>query len=264
MIDKTFYTTGLCKGQGMIAETVALLKVWEPGMDPVELNRKVLAEGLIPKGTASRVKDIVSRVFAFRYLNNGDLPAAYLKSLVEAGMSSEKLSQIFLIHTARAHRELHDFITEIYWPRYAAGTSAIQRDESIRFFRDAYLDGRLPNEWTETSREKIGRYLLTALADFWLLGPMKGGKREILPVRLHRTTSLYLAHELHFSGLSDSAIRNHEDWRLFGLEPGEVVAELIRVSGGWFMVQDSGEIFQISWRTKTMEEFLHAVAEREL
>ncbi len=258
------YTTGLCKGQGMIPETVSLLKAWEPGMDSMELNRKVVAEGLISKGTASRVKDIVTRVFGFRYLNDGDPPARHLKFLVEAGMPVEKLGQILLIHTARAHRELHDFITEVYWPRYAAGATSIRRAESGEFFRNAYLDGRLPNEWTDKSREKIARYLLTALADFGLLDEMKEGRRNILPFRPHRTTSLYLAHELHFSGLSDRAVRDHEDWRLFGLEPGDVAGELIRVSGGWFVLQDSGEIFQISWRMKTMEEFIDELAQREL
>jgi hypothetical protein len=256
------YTTGLCKGQAMVAETITLLREWNPGMSPVELGKQVLADGVLPKGTASRVKDIVSRVFSFRYLIDEGRPAGRLKRLVEAGASTDLLSQIFLIHTARAHPELHDFITMVYWPRYAAGAKELYRHESVDFYKHAYADGRLPNEWTEGSRTRIARYLLSTLTDFGLTGPVTGDRREIIPFSIKSGTALYLAYELHFDGLADGQIPSHRDWQLFGLEPRDVLAELNRLSGsGQLIVQNSGEILHLSWKHKTMEPFLDELAQ---
>ena len=72
-------------------------------------------------------------------------------------------------------------------------------------------------------------------------------------------TSLYLAHELHFSGYNDNGIIEHPDWRLFGLEGIDVVRELQRVSRDHFIPQYSGELMRISWKYQSMEEALHAI-----
>jgi len=260
--DPPKYTTALCKGQGMIAETITLLREWQPGMSAAELSKKVVAEGIIPKGTAARVNDIVSRVFAFRYLTDDARPARQLKRLIDAGATPSLLSQLLLIHTARAHPELHDFITTVYWSRYAAGAKEIFRHESVDFYKSAYDSRRLPCEWTETSRTKIARYLLSTLTDFGLTGPVHGEKREILPFAPKLSTSIYLAYDLHFRGVSDGQIPAHRDWQLFGLEPKDALAELNRTSAsGQIIIQHSGEILHIAWKHKTIEAFLDELAQ---
>jgi hypothetical protein len=259
------YTTALCKGQGMIPETITLLREWSPGMSAVELNRLVRENGLIPKGTAGRIKDIVSRVFAPRFLAHEGQPARYLKPLVEGGYGADELSQLLLLYCARTYPELRDFITDTYWPRYAAGAGYLYRQDSDVFFRNAYESGKLPNKWTDESRTKIARYLLSALTDFKLIGHAVKDYREILSFRIHEFTTLYLAHELHFSGVADQFLLTHPDWQIFGLESYDVLQELRAVAkNGRFVVQHSGQILRISWGFNTMEEFLDAATKREL
>jgi len=60
------YSVHLAKGQGMIPETLVLLNLWQPGVSAQELRDKVVSDGLLPKATAYRVSDIVTRVFAQR------------------------------------------------------------------------------------------------------------------------------------------------------------------------------------------------------
>ena len=164
------YNTALCKGQGMLPETLRLLQVWEPGMTALQLAEKVRSHGLLPKATSQRVNDIVSRAFVPRYLKTNGQPAGWLRALVQRGVGVERLNQLFLLYTAREHRILYDFIREVYWPRYSAGAQFLFREDSVNFIRSAQATGRIKTRWTEGNNVRIGRYLLSALCDFKLVG----------------------------------------------------------------------------------------------
>lgn len=263
--NQTQYSTALCKGQGMVPETLTLLGEWTAGMSGNDLYKAVLKSGSIPKATSGRVKDIVCRVFAPRFLTCQAKPAAHLKRLLEAGYCADDLLQLLLIYCARTYPELRDFIVEVYWPRYAAGAGFLYRQDSDAFFLHAYESGKLPNKWTDTSRTKIARYLIACLGDFKLIGPAEKDYRRILSFRISEFTTLYLVHELHFAGVSDQNLMAHPDWQIFGLEPYDVLQGLRAVaSRGRFVVQHSGQILRIAWGFSTMKDFLDAATKREL
>jgi len=255
------YNTGLCKGQGMLPETLRLLQVWEPGMKPHQLAEKVRSQGLISKGSAQRVSDIVSRAFVPRYLGENGQPAGWLRTLVQRGVGIERLNQLFLLYTAREHLILYDFIREVYWPHYSAGSQVLFREESVKFIKSAQETGRIKTRWTDGNNTRIGRYLMSALCDFKLIGEPQGDRRPILPFTPLASTVIYLAHELHFSGVGDGQISNHTDWELFGLSSSDVLSELRRLSGQANFIIQVGDIVRISWTCKTMEECLDVVAQ---
>lgn len=254
------YTTELSKGQGMVSETLALLRLWNPSVSVAELKSAAVKEGVIGRATALRVQDIVGRVFAPRYLRDGAEPARNIKTLLEMGVPSRNLIQVFLIHTARAHPVLHDFITEVYWPRYAAGARQIRRENALDFIEKASNNGLISPPWSETMMLRVARYLTGCLTEFQLAGKDRAGKREIVSFDIQPLTILYLAHEIHFSGFSDNALMEHEDWGLFGLEPLEVRNVIERAANGHFIPQFSGDLVRISWKHKTMEEALRGIA----
>ncbi len=255
-----FYTAELSKGQGILQETVLLLQEWQPGMGQVQLYEHILSSGLLGRASAQRTKDLVIRCFASRYLGGDHPPATYLKQLVDQGCGAADLSQIFLIYSARTNRILYDFITEVYWPNYRGGMDRIRRDDSRLFISSALDEGRMESRWSESTRSRIARYLLSTMADFGLLGPDHAGRREILPFAIAPLTTLYLAHELHFSGCSDNGVVGHPDWGLFGLDRHDVVRQFERAGRDLSMiVQDSGDLARISWPAKTMEEFIRAI-----
>src|SRR5690606_22023680 len=165
-----------------------------------------------------------------RYLTPDAGPAARLKRLLEASYGVDELLQLMLLYCARTYPELRDFIVEIYWGRYAAGAGYLYRQDSDVCFRNGYESGKLPQRWTDASRTKIARYLLAALTDFRLVGPAVKDRREILPFAMQEFTALYLVHELHFGGVGDQGLMNHRDWRIFGLEPYEVLQQLRAVA----------------------------------
>lgn len=257
------YTVALAKGQGMASETILLLKAWKEGMGAVELKRYVIANGLLPKATTYRTSDLVSRVFAPRYLSNGATGAKNLKQLLRLGVPADRLLQLFLIYTARANLILRDFITTVYWHHYNAGSRVLQRQDALDFMKSARAGGHMPKNWSDAMKTKMTRYLLSALTDFRLTRDLPQGRREIVPYNIQPTTTLYLAHEAHFSGLSDHAVLDHADWKLFGLDRQRRLEELRKVAAeGHFIVQFSGDLLRISWKYKTMEECLDGIAQR--
>jgi len=264
MTKKRKYTTELSKGQGAIPEMLAVLDVWEPGLKVFDLKQKVLDDGAIARATAVRVKDIVGRVFSSRFLKDEAKPAINIKRLLQGGMRPSQLTQIFLIYTCRANDILHDFICDVYWPKYGAGSIYITRQDALDFLEASTTMGIISPRWSETTMLRVARYLTGCLTDFGMAGDDKGGKRELLPFTISSLAALYLTHEIHFSGASDNIILEHPDWKLFGLESGDVVHELQRVSNPHFIPQYSGDLLRVSWKYKTMEEALDAIIAAEL
>jgi len=264
MTRKRKYTTELSKGQGAIPEMLAVLDVWKPGMKAVDLKQTVLDSGVIARATALRVKDIVGRVFTSRFLIDGDQPAINTKRLLQGGLRPSQLTQIFLIYTCRAHDILHDFICEVYWPKYSTGATYIQRKDALDFIEVSATMGIISPRWSDTTMLRVARYLTGCLTDFGLAGNDKAGKRELIPFMISPLTALYLTHEIHFTGANDNTILEHPDWKIFGLEAQDVINELQWIANPHFIPQYSGDLLRVSWKYKTMEEALDAIIAAEL
>lgn len=259
MSNQRRYTTELSKGQGMISETLVLLDLWDPSMSVADLKTTAVREGVIGRATTIRVKDIVGRVIGKRYLCDDGKPARRLKQLLDLGVPGKTLSQLFLIYTARAHPALHDFITQVYWPRYSAGVKTIRRSDALDFLEHAVNNGVITPRWSDTMMLRVARYLTGCLTDFQLAGDDRAGRRELIPFSIQPLTTLYLAHEIHFSGFSDNALLEHEDWGLFGLGPMDVRQVLERVATGHYIPQYSGDLVRIAWQYTTMQEALSGI-----
>ncbi len=247
----------------MLDETLSLLRLWESSDTPAQLSDRAIADGVFARTTARRTRNIVIEMFAPRFMRNGDEPAKWLKSLVESGAQFDDLSQILFIYTARAQTVFRDFVTSVYWPRYAAGALSIARAESEGFIHRALDAGRMRKRWTESMIRRVSGYILGCCADFGLLERSAKSARPICRFAIRPKVALYLAHELHFSGLSDAAVAYHQDWRLFGLEQHESLSEVKKLANdGHLIVQSSADLVQIAWKYRNMEECARAITQR--
>jgi hypothetical protein len=257
------YTTQLQAGLGMVPETLDLLRLWKPGMIPARLAEEVVQTGLFSRATARRARNLVVEMFAPRYLVDHGQAAARLKYLNDHRFPQEAMAQLCFLYTARAQRILADFVVEIYWPKYSGGASTVSRHDAEKFVQRALDSGRTAMRWSDSTVKRVSGYLLGCCADFGLLASSGRGERSIQRFSMRPEAALYLAHELHFTGTSDTAIIKHRDWLLFGFEPVEVLNRLKSLShDGHFVVQSSGEFVQISWKYQTMEDYLHALTQR--
>lgn len=253
------YTTQLQAGLGLIEETKKLLELWSPGLDSNELTKLTLQSGVFPNVTSRRLRNIVTEGFGTRYLLDDGYPAVYLKYLLPY-VNNNVFNQILYLYTCRANVILADFIREVYWPSYIAGRDEITNEASRNFVEKANQQGKTTQLWADSTVRRVASYLTSCCADFGLLEAGNKRTRKILPFQPRQQVFLYLAYDLHFSGLGDNALMGFRDWQLFGLERDDVLQDFKRYSvKGWFIVQAVGKTVKIDWQYATMEDVLDVI-----
>ncbi len=263
---KVAYTAQLQAGLGMLAETRALLELWQPGMDRTSLNKVALQSGRFPNVSARRLQNIVGECFAPRYLVQNGAPAMLLKTL-QPTLSGYVLEQLMFLYTCRATAILADYVREVYWHAYTAGRPTLSFDEAHDFVTRANQDGKTRRSWSLGTVKKNAGYLNSCCADFGLLERGKSRLWKILHYQIDPQVAIILAYDLHFAGLGDNQVVNPQgmqshaaDWALFGLDSTDVLNELKRLAlKGVFIVQAAGGVTRISWQYKNREELADAL-----
>lgn len=261
MIEKPKYTTRLQAGLGLVNETMILLNLWSPGMSGGDLNKAALRSGCFPNMSARRLRNIVIECFAPRYLRDQGHPAQMLKCLLPTAAPRE-IDQLLFLYTCRANPILADFVRNVYWERYADGAASVSKDDARAFIRRAVDSAKTIKRWSDATVVRVANYLLGTCADYGLLGQRERLGRRIVAFRTEPKVAAFLAHELHFRSVGDNSLIANEDWGLFGLGAEDVRSELRRMSlNGLIIFQSAGTVTQISWKHKTLEDFVGALAQ---
>lgn len=254
------YTIALCKGAALVDETRTLVQHWIPGEEVDHFVDRVLRDNMLARLTAYRTKDIVRRVFARRFLVPTDAPARRLKRLMDHG-PRKLFAEVLFLYAARADPLLYDFTSEVFWPACRRGRSVLTRDDVVAFLAEAADRGLIEQPWSANVQVKIARGVLSTLRDVGFLREERRGHREIVSYYLSDEGAAYLAYELHETGLSDSAMCEHPDWLLFGLDRGRVLGRLDNLAENkGMLVQQAGSVVRITWKYESVEELIDGLA----
>lgn len=249
---ETKYNSNLAKGCGLIEETLILLSLYEEGMTKTSLADYIHQHNSLSKYTEKRSKDIVNLVFYPRFVKRNHKVPSWLNNLRNRGVMLPQFKQLLMLYCARENAIMYDFIISQLNESRVSGNGILKREDIKRFIDNIVFNGKA--SWGETICHKQISYIKAVLADFDLIDK----KNNIMPFNIANTTVLYLMHELHFSGLSDMAIWNHEDWSLFGLDKYQVHERIMELNiKGGYIAQCSGELMTISWNYQNMEEFIN-------
>lgn len=257
MENQSKYNIELCKGTGLIQETLLLVDLYKTGLKKEEFAQQVIESNALVKASEKRINDIVKIVFYKRYIKyNPDVPL-YLRQLKDKYISLDQLIQLFLVYTARANRIFFDFIIEVYWKKEKQLEKSSIKNEDVReFIKEAIKYGKIDHQWSEGTQARVASYIIAALIDFKFIDK----KYNVSNIFLSDNVANYLAHELHFKGYSDEAIAIAEEWSLFGYNRYDTIRHLERLAiQGYFIFQNSGEFIRITWHYKNMKELIDAI-----
>lgn len=249
----TQYNILLGKGCGLIDETLSLLSICHEGCTKESLAQYVHETNFLGKCTDQRSMDIVKLVFYPRFLKKNPSVALWLKDIRNKGLALPHFKQLLMLYCARENAVMYDYILNVLNELKLSNVSKLPSDSIKNFIRDIVDSGKA--QWSESIKRRCANYVKTVLTDFDMI--TKNG--DILPYEISNFTLQYLMHELHFDGLSDMAIWNHEDWQLFGLDKYQVQNRIMEnnLKGG-YIAQCSGDLLTISWKYNSMEEFINA------
>lgn len=252
------YTTQLQAGLGLKEETKILFELFTPGMTVQMMYELALNSGAFPNVTARRLRNIIAECFFPRYMREKDA-ANNVKALIPK-LTSQELSQLFFLYTAKANLILADFVKQVYWQKYASSYSTISVDDAKSFVEAALQTGKMQKIWSDTTIKRVSSYILGCLVEYGFLAIENRKERRITPPRLSDKLAVYLAYELHFSGVGDNAVINHTDWQLFGLSPDDVREEMksLALNKHW-IIQAAGNAVHISWTYKNSEEVINVI-----
>lgn len=255
------YTIALCKGAALVEETRALVEHWSPGEEIGHFVERVLRDNILARSTAYRTNDIVRRVFARRFLLPTDKAARCMKRMIDSGLPRKLFTEALFLHAARADPVLYDFATRVFWPAARRGRTALTRDDVLSFLAEATELGRIDRPWSADVQAKMAPRVFGTLRDVGFIREERRGHREIVSYYLSDEGVAYLAYDLHDAGLSDSAMCEHPDWRLFGLDRGRVLGRLDNLGEDkGMLVQRAGSVVQITWKYESVEELIDGLA----
>ena len=186
-----------------------------------------------------------------------------LKGIVDRGLPRKAFTEMLFLFARRADDLLYDFTIQSYWEAVQRGRTRLTAADALAFFADALSRGYIPRPWSDRVEVRIARGLLGILRD---VGLLLGNRRnqqghEIVPYDMSDEGVACLARELHDSGVSDSALSQHMDWRLFGLSCEHVHERLDKLGEeDGLLIQRAGSVVSITWRVKSMEELIDVLA----
>lgn len=253
MTRNTKYTIALGKGCGLIEETLTLLSVCDEHTTKDSLAKYVHEQNLLSKCSDMRSMDIVKRVFYPRFMQQNPQVVLWLSEIRKKGLLLSQFKQLLMLYCVRENAVVYDFIVNELNVLRTSLVQKVELQQIAVFVKNIVDEGKA--KWGESVQKKQTSSIKTVLADFDMIA--RNG--NILPYEISSFTLLYLMHELHFAGLSDMAIWNHEDWQLFGLDKYTLRDRIMdmNIKGG-YIAQCSGELLTISWNYQTMEEFIDA------
>ena len=252
MIRDTQYNYKLAKGCGLMEETLALLSVYQEGMTKDELAEYVHQHNILSKCTAQRSQDIVKIVFYSRFMRRNPNVAYWLKTIRGKGLMLPQFNQLLMLYCARDNAVFYDYLTNEFMEMKEDRKTTVPKDSTMNYIKK--IADSCPVKWGDTIQRRLSTYLKALLRDFDMIDK----KGAILPYEIANFTVLYLMHELHFAGLSDVAIWDHEDWQLFGLDKYGVLERIMELNlKGGYIAQSTGDLMTISWNYQTMEEFIN-------
>lgn len=248
----TKYTITLGKGCGLIEETLTLLSICQEDTTKDSLAQYVHEHNALGKCSDMRSNDIVRIVFYPRFMKKNPKVALWLKSIREHGLMLPQFRQLLMVYCARENAVMYDFIVGILNGLRMNSVPKLEREVITKYVKDIVDKGLA--RWGENVQKKQTNYVKSVLTDFDFVNK----RGDILPYEMSTFTMLYLMHEMHFEGLSDMAIWNHEDWQLFGVDKYELEQRILEQNlKGGYIAQSSGELLTISWNYQTMEDFIN-------
>lgn len=258
-MDEKKYTSKIIKVAAHIPDAKIFLTEWNEDLSSEENLDIFVQNNIFGKPSRIAVKNIL-HAFKERFLLGDDRDKA-LRKLVKADVDQTVVNRILYYHTALADKLLYDFVTQYLYRLYLGGDLFINSKKAQTYIENLSKEGKTVTVWSEIVANRVTLNILSTLRDFDLLeGKIK---KKITPPHLPTEAFVYIAYLLYRQNLSGEIIVNHEDWKLFLLDPSTVERMFIDAhQNGYLVYNAAGSIIRINFNFNNIEGIVDAIIER--
>ena len=250
--------SSMLSGKGaLLDETLAVLQQIDRGHSLDQVRTMIMDHDLLAKTTMSTRQSVWDHVHA-RYLTDEDHARVLARMVVHApDRQTERL--VLFYELCRSSSILRDTTIYCVYPRYAAGYSSIDKTDIQGYFDDIAVAHPELTAWSPQTRDKVVSNILTILRDFGLLEGSQRKQFSRLYVPL--PAFVYVLYRLAEDGLTTpQEILDVEDWRLFFLEPADVVTLLDETTAaGHCTFKHRGDIYSLDLHYPSLEACVEAL-----
>lgn len=252
------YASRIIKAGALLADSTLLLSAWDPAVSSDANLARIRNQNIFGKASRSRVEDILA-IFRQRYLRDLHVAAA-LSILVKARVRMEIVRPLLYYHSCQSDRLLHDVVTRMLEPKWAAGQLDIDVPEVERVLGRWVDEGLTVGQWSPPTLRRIAHGLLATLRDF---GVLEGAARKRLThPYLPPEAFGYIALCLQRNGRSGRALVDSPEWRLFFLGHDGVERLFVEAQQrGLVLYQAAGTVVRIDFPAHSLEEYAGALTE---
>ena len=151
-----------------------------------------------------------------------------LKRACASNPHGQEFVSLLYVHYALRDSLTFDLVTDVFWNKGYRSRPAVSSND-VRNLLDSVSSKQTQIErWTEKSRVKLARSILTALRDFGLLEG-KNNKYLVRPI-LPSSTAEHLLRILVAEGCRGKEVISEKTWRLFMLTEQEVIGLLAKMA----------------------------------
>lgn len=249
--NKGLYTAKIIRVPALLNDTKIFLSSWDESLTIDDNFRKATEENIFGRPARSYVKQFL-KAFKERYIV-GDERDEALRSLIKRSLNDNVVNRILYYHTARADILLHDFVTDYLYRVYKNGNPYISTKEAQLYIKSLSSEGKTTSKWNDTVCNRVARNILTTLRDFLILDG--NVKKKIAPVHLPVEVFVYVSFSISRYVTSGNKIIDHEDWRLFLIDPGTVEQLFLEAhQQGYLKYHAAGNVVRIEYPYKKIEE----------
>jgi len=258
-MDEKKYTSKIIKVAAHIPDAKIFLTEWNEDLSSEENLDIFVQNNIFGKPSRIAVKNIL-HAFKERFLLGDDRDKA-LRKLVKADVDQTVVNRILYYHTALADKLLYGFVTQYLYRLYLGGDLFINSKKAQTYIENLSKEGKTATVWSEIVANRVTLNILSTLRDFDLLeGKIK---KKITPPHLPTEAFVYIAYLLYRQNLSGEIIVNHEDWKLFLLDPSTVERMFIDAhQNGYLVYNAAGSIIRINFNFNNIEGIVDAIIER--
>jgi len=251
------YSSTLSGKGALLDETLAVLRQIDCGHSLDQVRAMVMDHDLLAKMTMSTRQSVWKHIHA-RYLSDGD-PSRVLARMVVHAPDRQTERLVLFYELCRSLPVVRDTTVRCVYPRYAAGYSGIDKTDIQRYFDDIAAGHPELTEWSPQTRDKVVSNILTILRDCGLLegAQPKWFSRLYVPL----PAFVYVLYRLAGDGLTTPhELLDVEDWRLFFLEPADVVGLLDEATAaGHCTFKHRGGIYTLDLHYPSLEACVEAL-----